>query len=115
MIYIEGQNDGHMYAHTVGIKDKMFGTVRIKPDGPVAMSGQHYPLTELGILNLTKRLVEVAQQDVKYGECEVKFFKDAKIKNGTGQPAFARASKSCIRCRGGTSAFTWPAFLSTTS
>jgi hypothetical protein len=85
-MYIEGQNDGLMYAHTTGIKDKMFGTVRIKPDGPVAMSGQHYPLTELGILNLTKRLVEVAQEDVKYGECEVKFFKNALIKNGTGQP-----------------------------
>jgi hypothetical protein len=81
VMYIEGTNDGLMYAHTVGIKDKMFGTVRIKPDGPVAMSGQHYPLTELGILNLTKRLVEVAQEDVKFGECEVKFFKGAKINN----------------------------------
>jgi hypothetical protein len=81
VMYIEGLNDGLMYAHTVGIKDKMFGTVRIKPDGPVAMSGQHYPLTELGILNLTKRLVEVAQEDVKFGECEVKFFKGAKINN----------------------------------
>jgi Protein of unknown function (DUF1571) len=81
VIYVEGTNDGLMYAHTVGIKDKMFGTVRIKPDGPVAMNGQHYPLTELGILNLTKRLVEVAQEDVKFGECEVKFFKNAKINN----------------------------------
>ena len=59
----------------------MFGTVRIKPDGTVAMIGQHYPLTELGILNLTKRLAEVAQEDVKFGECEVKFFKGGKINN----------------------------------
>ncbi|MGD0517255.1 MAG: DUF1571 domain-containing protein [Thermoguttaceae bacterium] len=85
VIYIEGANDGLMFAHTVGIKDKMFGTVRIKPDGPVAMIGQRYPLTELGILNLIKRLVEVAQQDVKYRECEVQFFKGAKIKNGPEQ------------------------------
>jgi outer membrane lipoprotein-sorting protein len=33
----------------------------------------------LGVLNLTKRLVQVAEQDIKYGECEVKFFKNAKI------------------------------------
>ena len=85
VIYIERANDGLMFAHTVGIKDKMFGTVRIKPDGPVAMIGQRYPLTELGILNLTKRLVEVAQDDVKFGECEVQFFKGAKIKNGSNQ------------------------------
>jgi hypothetical protein len=81
VIYIEGANDGLMYAHTVGIKDKMFGTVKLKPDGPIAMSGQRYPLTELGILNLVRRLVQVAEQDVKYGECEVKFFKGAKINN----------------------------------
>jgi hypothetical protein len=79
VLYVEGENNGLMLAHTVGIKDKMFGTVKIKPDGPIAMNGQRYPLTELGILNLTKRLVEVAQQDIKYGECEVKFFKNAKI------------------------------------
>ncbi len=81
VIFMEGENNGNMWAHTVGIKDKMFGKVLIKPDGPIAMNGQRYPLTELGILNLTKRLVEVAQQDIKYGECEVKFFKNAKINN----------------------------------
>ena len=79
VLFVEGANNGNMLAHTTGIKDKMFGTVKIKPDGPIAMNGQRYPLTELGILNLTKRLVEVAQQDIKYGECEVKFFKNAKI------------------------------------
>ena len=59
----------------------MFGTVSIKPDGPIAMRNQRYPLTELGILNLTRRLVEVGEQDVKYGECEVKFYEGAKINN----------------------------------
>jgi hypothetical protein len=81
VIYIDGANNNNMWAHTVGIKDKMFGKVLIKPDGPIAMSGQRYPLTELGILNLTRRLVQVAEQDIKYGECEVKFFKGAKINN----------------------------------
>ncbi len=81
VIFVEGANNGNMWAHTTGIKDKMFGTVNIKPDGPIAMKGQRYPLTELGILNLTRRLVQVAEQDVKYGECEVKFFKNAKINN----------------------------------
>jgi hypothetical protein len=86
VIFVEGKNNGNMWAHTVGIKDKLVGKVLIKPDGPIAMKGQRYPLTELGILNLVKRLVEVAQQDVKYGECEVQFFKGAKIKNGGIQP-----------------------------
>lgn len=81
VIFVENENNNNMWAHTIGIKDKMFGKVLIKPDGPIAMSGQRYPLTELGILNLTRRLVQVAEQDIKYGECEVKFFKGAKINN----------------------------------
>ncbi len=78
VIYIEGKNNGRMWAHGVGFQ-KMFGTVSLKPDGPVAMKEQRYPLTELGILNLIKRLVEAAEKDVKYGECEVKFYQGAKV------------------------------------
>ena len=81
VIYVEGQNNGNMWAHGVGIKNTMFGTVPLKPDGPIAMRNQRYPLTELGILNLTRRLVEVGEQDVKYGECDVKFYEGAKINN----------------------------------
>jgi hypothetical protein len=81
VLFVEGQNDGNMYAHTVGIKNSVFGTVSIKPDGPIAMRNQRYPLTELGILNMTRRLVEVGEQDVKYGECDVKFYEGAKINN----------------------------------
>ena len=81
VLFIEGQNNGNMLAHGVGLKNSVFGTVKIKPDGPIAMRNQRYPLTELGILNLTQRLVEVGEQDVKYGECEVKFYEGAKINN----------------------------------
>jgi hypothetical protein len=79
VVYVEGQNDNNMIAHGVGIKKTMFGPVPLKPDGPIAMRNQRYPLTELGILNMTRRLVEVGEQDIKYGECEVKFYEGAKI------------------------------------
>lgn len=79
VIYVEGRNNGNMWAHGVGLKNTMFGTVSLPPTGVMAMKNQRYPLTELGILNLTNRLVEVGQQDVKYGECDVKFYKNAKI------------------------------------
>jgi hypothetical protein len=79
VIYIEGQNNGNMKAHTVGLRDALVGTVSLKPTGPLAMQGQRYPLTEIGILNLTRRLVEVGENDTKYGECEVKFYEGAKV------------------------------------
>ena len=78
-MYIEGQNAGKMSAHGTGIQETMFGTVSLDPDGTMAMQDQRYPLTQIGILNLTRRLIEVASEDVKYGECEVKYFKGAKI------------------------------------
>jgi outer membrane lipoprotein-sorting protein len=77
-IYIAGQNNGNMLAHGVGVK-KLIGMVTLDPNGALAMSGQRYPITEIGIGNLTRRLIEVAEKDSQYGECDVKFFKGAKI------------------------------------
>lgn len=78
-LYVEGANNGKMWAHGTGLQLRMFGTVSLDPEGNVAMTNQRYPLTQIGILTLTRRLAEVAAEDVKYGECEVKYFKGAKI------------------------------------
>jgi hypothetical protein len=78
VIYVAGQNKGNMWAHGVGFR-KVFGTVSLPPTGPLAMTNQRYPLTELGIMNLTRRLAEVGERDKNFGECEVKFYEGAKI------------------------------------
>jgi hypothetical protein len=80
-MFVEGKENGNMLAHAVGLRGAI-GTVPLKPDGPIAMQNQRYPLTEIGILNMTKRLVEVGEKDKNYGECEVKFYDPAKIRNG---------------------------------
>ena len=79
VIFIEGRNNGKMWAHTTGVQDKLVGTVSLDPAGLVAMEGERYPLTEVGLMNLVRRLAEVAEMDTKYGECDVKFLKGAKI------------------------------------
>jgi outer membrane lipoprotein-sorting protein len=80
-IYVDGQNNGNLLGHGVGIR-KIAGTVPLQPTGAMAMQGQRYPITEIGMLNLTKRLVEVAEMDKNFGECDVKFFRNAKITTG---------------------------------
>jgi hypothetical protein len=79
-LYVEGQNNGKMFAHASPstLRGK-FGTVQIHPNSAPAMQNQRYPLTEIGIENLVKRLIEVAEKDKQYGECEVKFFQKAKV------------------------------------
>jgi len=81
-LYVEGQNNGKMWARGAGMLAKA-GTVSIAPDSPIGMRGQRYPVTETGVLNLVRRLVEVAQQDIQYGECDVKSIEGAKINDRT--------------------------------
>lgn len=80
VVYVEGQNNGRLLAHGVGLQAH-FGTVSLKPDGPFAMKGQRYPITDLGILNMTRRLIQVGEADMRYGECDVKYYEGAKVNN----------------------------------
>lgn len=82
-IYVDGANDGLMLAHPNGIQARLVGTVSLKPTGPIAMSGNKYPITELGIRRLTERLLEVGTHDSQYGECEVKHIPGARLNGRT--------------------------------
>ena len=78
-IYVEGRNKSRMLVHVTGFQRRLLGVVAIRPDGPVAMYGHRYPITEIGLLNLVHRLLEVAEKDVGHGECEVRVLHGAKI------------------------------------
>ncbi len=79
VIYVRDKNEGNLLAHPTGIRKKLVGTVSLKPTSMLAMSGNRYPITEIGILNLVQRLIEVGEHDTQYGECEVELFREAKI------------------------------------
>lgn len=78
-LYVAGKYENKLVAHEAQGLPARFGTVHLDPGGFLAMRGQLYPITEVGVRNLTARLVEVAEADTKFGECEVKFFKNAKV------------------------------------
>lgn len=79
VIFVEGQNNGMMWAHSD--RYKLMGTASLYPDGRRALQESRYPLTQAGILNLIDRLVEVAESDARFGECEVKIDNGAKIES----------------------------------
>ena len=74
-VYVAGQHDGNLLAHP----PHMNLVLSLQPHGLMAMNDRRYPLTEIGIVNLVRRLVEVGQEDIKHGECEVKYFAGAKL------------------------------------
>ena len=77
VIYIKGQNDGNMWAHGVGLQRRL-GTLSLDPNGLIAMRGNKYPITEIGLLNLVDKLVEVGEKDLTHGECTVNYYEGIK-------------------------------------
>jgi uncharacterized protein DUF1571 len=53
---------------------RAFGKLEFDPEGHMAMKGQKYPIMKLGIREMTRELIDVANNDVKFGECEVKTY-----------------------------------------
>ena len=86
-IFVKGQNDDKLVAHGVGIQ-RIAGTQKLEPTSFLAMLGNKYPITEMGILNLVDKLLEVGYKDSKFGECEVKYTEGVTI----GRDASARES-----------------------
>lgn len=78
VIYVDGRYNGKIIARRGGLR-MAYMTFGLDPKGELAMQDNRYPITEIGFKNLIKRLVEVANEDMQYGECEVKYYPGAKI------------------------------------
>ncbi|MCA9130940.1 MAG: DUF1571 domain-containing protein, partial [Planctomycetales bacterium] len=79
VIYVENANKGKLVAHEGGMKGRFLPTVDLDPTGMLAMRGQRYPITDIGIENLVVKLIEKGERDRKHGECTVDFIQGAKI------------------------------------
>jgi hypothetical protein len=82
-IYVEGRNNGNLLAHTTGLKDTLVGTLSLKPDSAMAMEGNRHPITDIGLLNLTRKIQAAGDRGMQFKECEVKYFPGAKINGRT--------------------------------
>lgn len=77
-IWIEGHNENKIIAHGSGpIKGKI--KVKLDPLSSLAMKDNRYPISDAGMENLCKMLLEQGLKERQYPECDVKFYKDAKI------------------------------------
>lgn len=71
VIFVNGQNNNEMLVLEAGFKRRL-GQMSLDPNGWLAMRGQKYPITKIGIRNLMAEVVKFAEADTKYSECEVK-------------------------------------------
>ncbi len=81
VIYVEGKNDGNIIAHEGGFKGRFLPTVPLPPTGMMAMRGQRYPITEIGIENLIVKLIERGETARQHPDVTCTFRKNAKVKD----------------------------------
>lgn len=82
-IYVEGRNNGHLLAHTTGLKDSLVGTLTLKTDSAMAMQGNRHPVTDIGLLQLTRKTIASCEKASQFNDCDVKYFPGAKINGRT--------------------------------
>ncbi|MCA9087828.1 MAG: DUF1571 domain-containing protein [Planctomycetaceae bacterium] len=75
LIYVEGQNDGHLLVQPGGIKGRLTGVLSLEPTGALAMAECRYPVTKVGLVALAETVLENQLGDVKRGtgfRCELR-------------------------------------------
>ena len=80
-IYVEGHNDGNVCAHEGGFKGRFLPTVNIPPTGMLAMRGQRYPITEVGLENLLLKLIERGGRARAVPDVQCEFRRNARVRD----------------------------------
>jgi hypothetical protein len=78
VLYVEGRDRGDLLVRRGGTRSPYLN-LWLDPRGQTAMRNNRYPITEFGIENLLLRLIEVGEREVGYGECQVRFYRGAKV------------------------------------
>jgi hypothetical protein len=79
VIWIQDQNDNKLKAHEAGLLGMV--TVDLSPNSRLAMTGNRYPITEVGLEKLLRKLIERGERDRLLGPAEVRTSENAKIGN----------------------------------
>jgi hypothetical protein len=82
VLYVAGRNDGKLVVRNGGRRFNYI-TVRITPDSSTVRRESRYPVTELSLEKVAGRLIEKAEDDVRFDpegrNTVVTFFRDAKV------------------------------------
>ncbi|PHQ32835.1 DUF1571 domain-containing protein [Rhodopirellula bahusiensis] len=81
VIYVENQNNGNIVAHEGGFKGRFLPTVSIPPTGMLAMRGQRYPMTEIGVENMILKLIERGEKALQFEDVHAEIRKEARLQN----------------------------------
>ena len=64
VIYVDGRDDNEMLVKLGGLKGRLLPAIKIDPNGSLARSKSRHAITEAGLLNLVRQLLEHRQHDL---------------------------------------------------
>lgn len=77
VIWSETQGGGKLIAHEGGFKN--VASLTLNPNDRLAMLGNKYPITEIGIARLVEKLIEKGERDKLAGPCEVQWLENQRV------------------------------------
>ena len=78
VIYVSGKNDGKLLVHETGIAS-LVGTLSLDPAGSMAMNGNRYPVTMIGLRTMTETVIEKWLQVKDEKDIKVNVYPNATI------------------------------------
>ncbi len=81
VLFVQGKNNNQILAHEGSGLASIIGTIPLPVNSRDAMKGNKYPITMIGIENMLKTLIKQWESETQYGECEVKYYPNAKLGN----------------------------------
>ncbi|MBD3672463.1 MAG: DUF1571 domain-containing protein [Planctomycetaceae bacterium] len=65
ILYVEGENDNEMLIKLGGVKGRMMPTLKLDPNGDMAMAEARYPITTVGLKNAIDTILKFRYADMK--------------------------------------------------
>ena len=78
VMFVQGANGGQMQVKETGLAS-LIGTINIDPNGATALAESKYPITMIGMENMTRRLMTEWVKATDRDDITVKFYPNAKI------------------------------------
>jgi hypothetical protein len=79
VIYVDGRNDNKLLVHSPGLISGALGTMHLAPDGFLAMKGERHPITDIGLANLCRQLIQRGEAAGDPALVQVKRYAHARI------------------------------------
>jgi hypothetical protein len=80
VIYAGSRYQNHLMAHEPpGSLRNLVGTVSLDPMSPTAMAEGRHPINHIGMLKMVDAVIDMWQEEMKYGESDCQFYPNAKL------------------------------------